>query len=123
MPSKIQVATNLETKYLKNARKANNAPKKNREKIRNVIQIFRDNNNVTRNTAEKVVMALYLPSAFGHVGKKGKPDKADDIYEDFVSKYKDDNADIERPNKTTGNQDELRAEGRALHTGEEARPQ
>ena len=83
MPSKIQDATNLENKYL------NSAPKKNREKIRNVIQIFRDSNNVTRNTAEKVVMALYLPSAFGHVGKKGKPDKADDIYEDFVSRYKD----------------------------------
>ncbi len=73
--------------------------KKNREKTRNVIQIFRDSYNVTRNTAEKVVMALYLPSAFGHVGKKGKPDKADDIYDDFVSRYKDDNADIERPNK------------------------
>ena len=83
MPSKQQVATNLETKYL------NSAPKKNREKIRNVIQIFRDSNNVTRNTAEKVVMALYLPSAFGHVGKKGKPGKADEIYEDFVSRYQD----------------------------------
>ena len=71
MPSKIQVATNLETKYL------NNAPKKNREKIRNVLQIFRDSNNVTRNTAEKVVMSLYLPSACGRVGKKGKPGKAD----------------------------------------------
>ena len=48
MPSKIQVAQNLDNKYLKNARKANNAPRANREKIRNVIQIFRDNNNVTR---------------------------------------------------------------------------
>ena len=32
-------------------------------------------------------MALYLPSAFGRVGKRGKPGKADEIYEDFVSKY------------------------------------
>ena len=32
-------------------------------------------------------MALYLPSAFGRVGKRGKPGKADEIYEDCVSKY------------------------------------
>ena len=69
MPSKIQVAQNLENKYL------NSAPKANREKIRNVIQIFKNNNNVTRNTAERVVMALYLPSAFGHVGKTSKRER------------------------------------------------
>ena len=41
-------------------------------------------------------MALYLPRACGHVGnKRGKPDKADDIYEDFVSKYQNYSADIE----------------------------
>ena len=59
MPRVIQVAQNLENKYL------NSAPKANREKIKRVIQIYRDNRNVTRNTAEKVVMFLYLPSASG----------------------------------------------------------
>ena len=49
----------LENKYL------TGAPKANREKIKRVIQIYRDNRNVTRNTAEKVVMFLYLPSASG----------------------------------------------------------
>ena len=97
MPSRIEIAQNLENKYLKSARKANNAPRANREKIRNVIQIFRDNNNVTRNTAERVVTALYLPSAFGHVGRKGKTGKADEICEDFLSRDKD--ANIEGPNK------------------------
>ena len=47
--------------------------------------------NVPRNIAEKAVMALYLPSAFGRVGKRGKPGKADEIYEDFVSIYQDHN--------------------------------
>ena len=37
-------------------------------------------------------MALYLPSTFGRVGKKGKPSKAEEIYEDFVSRYQDDNS-------------------------------
>ena len=59
MPSVIQVAQNLENKYL------NSAPKANREKIKRVIQIYRDNKNVTRNIAEKVVISLYLPSVSG----------------------------------------------------------
>ena len=69
MPSVIQVAQNLENKYL------NGAPKANREKMNRVIQIYRENKNVTRNIAEKVVMSLYLPSVFGRVGKRGKPNK------------------------------------------------
>ncbi|MFM7979453.1 MAG: hypothetical protein ACKPKO_09075, partial [Candidatus Fonsibacter sp.] len=76
MPIVLQVAQNLENKYI------NSAPRANREKINNVIQIFRNNKHVTKKTAEKVVMALCLPSAFVHVGKRGKPDKADEIYED-----------------------------------------
>ena len=116
MPSKIQVALNLENKYLKSA------PKANREKIRRVIQIFRNNNNVTRNTAEKVVMSLYLPSAFGRVGRKGKPGKADEIFEEFISRYQQ-RRHRETKHTRTGNQEDIPAEGRALHTGEEARPQ
>ena len=83
MPSVIQVAQILENKYF------NSAPRANREKINRVIQINRDNRNATRNTAEKVAMSLYLPSAFGRVGARGKPGKADEIYEDFVSRYQD----------------------------------
>ncbi len=94
MPSVIQVAKNLENKYLKSA------PKANREKIKRVIQIFRDNPSVTRNNAEKVVMALYLPSAFGSVGKKGKLGKADEIYKGFISKYQYTN--IEQRERLTG---------------------
>ncbi|MFM7978060.1 MAG: hypothetical protein ACKPKO_01985, partial [Candidatus Fonsibacter sp.] len=47
--------------------------------------------HVPRIIAETAVVALSLPSAFGRVGKRGKPSKADEIYEDFVSKYQDDN--------------------------------
>jgi len=94
MPSVIQVAQNLENTYL------NSAPKANREKIRRVLQIYRDNKNVTRNIVENVVMSLYLPSAFGRVGKKGKPGKADEIYEDFASRYQDTN--IERRERILG---------------------
>ena len=69
MPSVVQVAQNLENIYL------SGAPKANKENIKRVIQIYRENKNVTRNIAEKVVMSLYLPSAFGQVGKMGKPRK------------------------------------------------
>ena len=84
MPSKKQVARNLETRYLDDR-----TPKKNQEKIKHVLQIYRVNKNVLRHTAETVLIALYFPRAFGHVGnkRKGKPDKADDIYDEFVSKY------------------------------------
>ena len=94
MPSVIQVAEYLENKYL------NSAPKAMRENIKRVIHIYRNNRNVTRNTAEKVVMDLYLPSAFGHVEQRGKPGKADEIYEDFVIRYQDIN--IEQREKLTG---------------------
>ena len=96
MRSVIQVAQNLENRYL------NGAPKANRENIKRVIQIYRENNNVTRSIAEKVVMSLYLPSAFGRVGKRGKPSKADEMYEEFVSKYQDTIADTERPRARRG---------------------
>ena len=85
MPSVIQVAKNLENKYL------NSAPRANQDNIKRVIHLYRDNKNVTRTTVEKVVMALYLPSAFGRAGKKGKLGKADEIYEEFISRYQDTN--------------------------------
>ena len=66
MPSRRQLAESLETRYL------NSAPRANQDKIRNAIEIYRNNRNVTRANAEKIVMALYLPSAFGRVGKRGK---------------------------------------------------
>ncbi|MFM7978220.1 MAG: hypothetical protein ACKPKO_02800, partial [Candidatus Fonsibacter sp.] len=42
---------------------------------------------------EKVVMALYMPSAFGRIGKNGKLGKADDIYEEFTIIYPDTNVE------------------------------
>ena len=86
MPSITQVAQHLEDKYLKYA------TKHNQENIKHAIHIYRDRRNVPRNIVEKAVMALYLPSAFGRVGKKGKLGKAEEIYEDFVSRYQDDNS-------------------------------
>ena len=83
MPSVVQIAQNLENRYI------SGAPKANQEKIKRVIQLYRENKNVTRNIAEKVVMSLYLPSAFGHGGKRGKPRKADEMYDELVSRYQD----------------------------------
>ena len=125
MPTRTEIARNLEIRYLDD-----NAPKKNHEKIKHVLQIYRDNKNVLRHTAETVLMALYLPRTFGHVGnkRKGKPDKADDIYDEFVSKYE--KASTERTPKIKRDKQDKRQKimrnyelkGRALHTGEEARP-
>ncbi|MFM7986453.1 MAG: hypothetical protein ACKPKO_44790, partial [Candidatus Fonsibacter sp.] len=53
----------------------------------------RNNRNVTRANVERIVMALYLPSAFGRVGKKGKLGKADEMYEELLSKYQDTNGE------------------------------
>ncbi|MFM7984652.1 MAG: hypothetical protein ACKPKO_35545 [Candidatus Fonsibacter sp.] len=60
---------------------------------KSVIHIYKNNRNVTRNKSENMVMALYLPSAFGRVGKKGKLGKADEIYYDFISVYQDTNVE------------------------------
>jgi hypothetical protein len=122
MPSRMKTAQNLEDRYLANA------PKKNHEKISIVLEIYRGNKKVKTHIAEMVLMALYSPRSFGPVGnKRGKPDKADDIYDEFVSKYEKssaentENQEGQRRHKTE-NHEELRAEGRALHTGEEDGP-
>ena len=94
MPRRSKLAEALETKYL------NSAPRANQDKIRNAIEIYRNNKNVTRANAEKIVMALYLPSAFGRVGKRRKLGKADEMYEEFISKYQDTNG--ERRERLTG---------------------
>ena len=86
MPSVLQVAKDLGNKHLKYA------PKANQYQIKHVINIYEDRKNVPRHVVEKTVMALYLPSAFGRVGKQGKLGKADEIYEDFVSRYQDNKA-------------------------------
>ena len=90
MPTRKETARNLEIRYLDDR-----APKKNQEKIKHVLHIYRDNKNVLRHTAERVLMALYFPRAFGHVGnkRKDKTDKADDIYDEFVSKYEKSSAE------------------------------
>ncbi|MFM7982934.1 MAG: hypothetical protein ACKPKO_26780, partial [Candidatus Fonsibacter sp.] len=76
------------------------APRANQDKIKRAIQMYRNSQSVTRTTVEKVAMALYLPSAFGRVGKKGKLGKADEIYEEFISGYQDTNG--ERRERLTG---------------------
>ena len=96
MPSVVQIAQHLENRYI------SGAPKANKEKIKHVIQLYRENTNVTRNIAEKVVMSLYLPSAFGQVGKRGKPSKADEMYDEFVSRCQGTSADTERPRPRRG---------------------
>jgi hypothetical protein len=96
MPSVLQIAQNLENRYI------SGAPKANKEKIKRVIQIYKENKNVTRNIAEKVVMSLYLPSAFGQVGKRGKPYKADEMYDEFVSRYKDASGYVQRLTARSG---------------------
>ncbi|MFM7990283.1 MAG: hypothetical protein ACKPKO_64310 [Candidatus Fonsibacter sp.] len=64
--------------------------------------MYRDNKNANKHTTEKVVMALYLPSAFGRVGRKGKLGKADEMYEEFISIYQDTSG--ERRERLTGDQ-------------------
>ena len=46
--------------------------------------------NVPRHIAKKGAAALYMASLLGRVGKRGKPGKAEETYEDFVSRYQDD---------------------------------
>jgi len=52
-------------------------------------------------------MALYMPSAFGRVGKRGKPGKAEEICEDFVSRYENNSAYPEDGFKTVGYTDKM----------------
>ena len=89
MPSVLQVAKDLGNKHLKYA------PKANQYQIKHVINIYEDRKNVPRHVVEKTVMALYMPSAFGRVGKRGKLGKADEIYEDFRSRCQNSKANPE----------------------------
>ena len=84
--------------------------------LKTLRTIYRDRKNVPRNVAEKAVMALYLPSAFGRVGKRGKPSKADEIDEDFVSRYKDKTAYPEDDLRTIPYTEKMK-EGRGRPTG------
>ncbi|MFM7982886.1 MAG: hypothetical protein ACKPKO_26540, partial [Candidatus Fonsibacter sp.] len=63
----------------------------NGAKLKHTKHIYKDIVNIPRHITETAAMALYLPSAFGRVGKRGKPIKADEICGDFVSRYPDDN--------------------------------
>ena len=108
MPNVIQVAQYLENPYL------NSAPKANREKIQRVIHIYRNNRNVTRKTAEKVVMALYLPSAFGHVGERQTGKGGRDL-RGLCKQIPRQRGRVE--GEANGDQKELPAEGGALHEG------
>ena len=47
-----------------------------------MVNVYKDRRSVPKHIVERTAMALYLPSAFGRVGKRGKPGKAEVIYED-----------------------------------------
>ena len=131
MPSVIHVAKELEHTYM------NYAPKSNQDKIKHVINVYKNRKNVPKHIVEKAVTAFYLPSAFGRVGKRGEPGKAKEIYEDFVSRCQDEYSYPtelvkswrytdklqDRQDRLKGDQEELPAEGSALHAGREGRPQ
>ena len=99
MPSVIRVAKDLENKYL------NYVPTTNQDK--HVIHMYNNRGNVPKHIVERTVVALYLPSAVGRVGKKGKPDKAEEIYEDILSIYQNNKADREDDRKTLRFTDKL----------------
>jgi len=80
MPSVLSRAAELERKFLKYA------PKQNQEKIKEVLEIYKDRANLSFNTVQNMVLALYSPSVLGKDGK-GKVDK---MYENFLSKYQND---------------------------------
>ena len=80
MPSVVTRANELERKF-----KAG-APVRNRDKIKEVLDIYRDRRNVPFLTVQNMVMALYSPSMFSTARQRGR-DVVEKMYENFLSKY------------------------------------
>ena len=76
MPSVLSRANELKRRFLQYA------PKRSQEKIEKVLEIYKDRANLNFRTVQNMVLALYSPSL---VGK----DKAEKMYENFLSKYQD----------------------------------
>ena len=113
MPSVLSRVAELERKFLKNA------PKKNQPKIEKVLAMYKDKANMNFTVVQNMVLALYSPSLFE------KKEKVDKMYENFLSKYQNEEAfptDYKRgmtnkQNPRTGA--EVFAEGYSLHSGDE----
>ena len=74
MPSVLSRIAELKNKFYKFA------PKQSQGKIEKVLEIYKDRANLNFRTVQNMVMALYSPSLIGK-------DKAEKMYENFLSKY------------------------------------
>ena len=77
MPTIDSKAKELERRFLAFA------PQHQRAKIRKVIDIYRERRNVPFLTVQNLALTLYSPSVLGPSGRT----KADQKYEDFLSKH------------------------------------
>ena len=76
MPSVLSRIAELKNKFFKFA------PKRSQEKIEKVLEIYKDRANLNFRTVQNMVLALYSPSLMGK-------DKVEKMYENFLSKYQD----------------------------------
>ena len=127
----IQVAQNLENKYLKYA------PNPNQEKINHIVGIYKYRKNVRKHIADKAAMSLYMPSAFGRVGEERQAEQGwwdlQGLREQipkrqFLPRGRPQDPEVyrqdDRPEgETDGDPEERPAESRALHALEETIPQ
>ena len=74
MPSVLSRIAELNNKFYKFA------PKQSQEKIKKVLEIYKDRANMNFLTVQNMVLALYSPSLIGR-------DKVEKMYENFLSKY------------------------------------
>ena len=77
MPSVITNAKSLEHRFLPFAKASN------RDRIKEVIEIYRSKKNVNFLTTQNLVMALSSPSVLGKNGSE----KVDKLFDTFISKY------------------------------------
>ena len=82
MPGIESKARELKAKFYRGA------PKANQPKIEEVIDIYRNNRNVSFRTVQNVVLGLYSPSLVGRT-------RAERDYQDFIQAYA--NAEEEAP--------------------------
>ena len=76
MPSVLSRANELKRRFLQYA------PKRSQEKIEKVLEIYKDRANLNFSTVQNMVLGLYSPSLIGK-------DKVEKMYENFISKYQD----------------------------------
>ena len=74
MPNVLSRAKELERRF------QNYAPVQSQEKIKKVLQMYKDKSNMNFTVVQNMAMALYSPTL---LGKKN----VDKMYENFLSKY------------------------------------